>query len=96
VGMDNSLTAVETTIKRLTKGLERMGDFVTVRKKEEAEHLSEELFPLTVEVENAVEVARPELSGFDLFADSNSLRSAARGKTAGEWRTLLQDSLQSR
>lgn len=36
VGMDNSATAVETAIKRLTRGVERMGDFVSARKKAEA------------------------------------------------------------
>jgi len=93
VGMDNSVTAVETIIKRLTKGVERMGDFVSARKKEKVQRGDEEPLPLMIEVNEAVEAAKPELSGFDLFADPETLLSAARGKTAEEWHMLLQDPL---
>lgn len=89
VGMDSTVTAIETTSKRLTKGVERMGDFVSVRKKAEA--LEEDQLSLMIEVKEAVDEARPELSGFDLFADRKALNSSAPGKTAEEWRMLLQE-----
>lgn len=88
VGIDNSVTAVETTIKRLIRGVEPMGNFVSARKKEEAERLGEELFPLAVE--DAVRAVRPELSGFELFADPETLRPSAGDKTAEEWQALLR------
>lgn len=91
VGVDNSITAVETTIKRLTKGVERMGDFVSAGKKEEAKASDEYLLRLAIEVEDVVDTARPALSGFDLFADPEALRSSERGKTPEEWQALLQD-----
>lgn len=93
LGIDNSSMAVETSIKRLTRGVERMGDFVSARKDEELAS-NEEPLRLSIEVESVVEATKPLLSGFELFADTEALHSAVSGKTAEEWCKLLKDSHQ--
>ncbi len=52
VGMDNSMVAVETIIKRLTRGVERMGDFVSAQMEIEASDQGR--LPIVVETTNVV------------------------------------------
>lgn len=83
IGIDSSFTSIETTIKRLTKGVERMGDFVSGRKKADLQAIEEQL-PL------AIEPVKPRLSGFDLFADLDAARLEGRCDIAEEWRQLMK------
>lgn len=85
VGIDNSVVAIEAIIKRLTQGIERMGDFVVPRKKAELETLFDGQMPLELES------AKPALSGLRLLADPRMLRMVERSGSVARWRKLIED-----
>jgi adenine-specific DNA-methyltransferase len=83
VGIDKSPMAIEMSIKRLTQGTDRMGDFVQARQKVEAETLFDE------HLLRESERIKPNLTGFRLFADPGMLAEAERSGLVARWRRFL-------
>jgi adenine-specific DNA-methyltransferase len=83
VGIDKSPMAIEMSIKRLTQGTDRMGDFVQAPQKVEAETLFDE------HLLRESERIKPNLTGFRLFADPGMLAEAERSGLVARWRRFL-------
>ncbi len=84
VGVDNSLEAIETTLRRFARGTEPMGDFVGKRGASKTAESSLPLFEPTMEEQ---ELSSITIRDFSLFADSALVRDVEN--TYNQWQDWL-------
>ncbi|MGE3345261.1 MAG: site-specific DNA-methyltransferase [Vicinamibacterales bacterium] len=90
IGVDSSLTAVRTTLRRFAHGLSPMGDFVTPRQEPSRDGAA---LPLFGQAEDEADVPaaatnRPSILDFDLWVESSLAMDAE--PLVEEWGSIVQ------